>query len=102
VDGDPKYHRRGLAVQLLNVLEDHLVANERVHLQGAGKQGEGVLTLWILAAECINGVYWRKRGYQEVRKKVEGPGVWSCKTSFEMVVLRKDVTFGVGDGSTFP
>jgi len=95
VDGDPKYHHRGLAVQLLNFLESYLVACERAVLQRAGKQGEGGLTLWILAAECINGVYWRRRGYQEVRKKVEGPGVWSCKTSFEMVVLRKDVAFGV-------
>ncbi|KAG9185798.1 hypothetical protein G6011_07129 [Alternaria panax] len=96
VDGDPKYHHRGLAVQLLKFLESCLVANERKVSQRAGKLGEGVLTLWILAAECINGEYWRKRGYQEVRKKVEGPGVWSCKTSFEMVVLRKDVTFHVG------
>ena len=93
VDGDPKYHHRGLAVQLLNFLELYLVANARAALQREGKQGEGVLTFWILAAECINGVYWRKKGYQEVRKKVEGPGVWSCKTSFEMVVLRKDVPF---------
>lgn len=93
VDGDSKYHHRGLAVQLLNFLDSYLVANARAALQREGKQGEGVLTLWILAAECINGVYWRKKGYQEVRKKVEGPGVWSCKTSFEMVVLRKDVTF---------
>jgi GNAT superfamily N-acetyltransferase len=96
VDGDPTYHHRGLAVQLLNFVETYLVAKERAQLRRAGEQGEGVLTLWILAAECQNGVYWRRRGYQEVRKKVEGPGVWSCRTSFEMVVLRKNVTFDIG------
>jgi GNAT superfamily N-acetyltransferase len=95
VDGRPEYHHRGLAVQLLNFLEKYLVARERTRLRKEGKQGEGVLGLWILAAECLNGVYWRKRGFHEVRNKVEGPGVWSCKTSFDMVVLRKDVRFDV-------
>jgi GNAT superfamily N-acetyltransferase len=95
VDGHPEYHHRGLAVQLLNFLEKYLVARERTRLQKEGRQGEGVLGLWILAAECLNGVYWRKRGFHEVRNKVEGPGVWSCKTSFDMVVLRKDVRFDV-------
>jgi hypothetical protein len=96
VDGNPMYHHRGLAVQLLGFLESYLTAKERVRLQRLGGHGQGVLMLWILAAECINGVYWRKRGYQEVRKKLEGPGVWSCKTSFEMTVLRKDVAFDLG------
>lgn len=52
---------------------------------------KGKVTLWILAAECINGVYWRKRGFREVRRRTEGPGVWGCKTEFEMVVLKKEV-----------
>jgi GNAT superfamily N-acetyltransferase len=96
VDGDPKYHHRGLAVKLMSFLEDWLVANTKSQLQKDGKKGKGTLALWILAAECINGVYWQKKGYQEVRRKTEGVGVWSCKTSFEMLVLKKEVTFDVG------
>jgi len=99
VDGDSKYHRRGLAVQLLNFLEQYLIVRETIQLEKKGLQGQRVLSLWILAAECLNGAYWRKGGYEVVRKKTWGPGTWSCKTSFEMVVLRRDVTFGFGGGS---
>jgi GNAT superfamily N-acetyltransferase len=93
VDGDPQYHHRGLAVQLLGFLERYLVTAMKAKFREEGKQEHGTLTLWILAAECINGSYWRKKGYQEVRRKTEGVGVWSCKTSFEMVVFRKIITF---------
>ena len=59
------------------------------------------MTLWILAAECINGVYWRKRGYELVRKDVALPPTWNVQTSFEMIVLRKDVPFELpASGST--
>jgi hypothetical protein len=100
VDGDAKYLRHGLAAQLLDSLERHLIGEMRPQLRSEGVKGEGTLTLWILAAECITGVYWRKKGYREVRRRVEGPGVWSCRTSFEMVVLRKDVVFDVGAGTS--
>ena len=98
VDGDAKYARRGLAVQLLAVLEQCLVAQMKLQLRervgGNGKElAQGRLTLWILAAECLNGVYWRKRGYQEVRRSTQGAGVWGCQTSFEIVVLKKDVQY---------
>jgi len=98
VDGDAKYHHRGLAIQLLDFLQQYLIVRETIQLEQKGLQGQRVLSLWILAAECLNGAYWRKRGYEVVRKKTWGPGTWSCKTSFEMVVLRRDVTFGFGGG----
>ncbi|KAH7384005.1 hypothetical protein BKA66DRAFT_463269 [Pyrenochaeta sp. MPI-SDFR-AT-0127] len=96
VDGDEKYLHRGLAQALLSTLEHHLIAEARLQLRRSGaRDRQGELILWILAAECINGVYWRKRGYHEVRRKTEGVGVWSCKTSFEMVVFRKYVRFDI-------
>ena len=96
VDGDEKFIRRGLAVQLLTSLESHLIDKARAQLQEDGTtEDRGQLALWILAAECSNGAYWRGKGYREVRRKTEGKGVWSCKTSFEMVVLRKDLVFDV-------
>lgn len=100
VDGDQKYLRRGLAVQLLDSLEHYLVTATKAQLQRAGTQGEGSLTLWILAAECLTGVYWRKRGYHEVRRRTEGAGTWSCRTSFDMLVLKKIVTFDIDTGRT--
>ncbi|KAF2249660.1 hypothetical protein BU26DRAFT_604003 [Trematosphaeria pertusa] len=102
VDGDARFLKRGLAVKLLGSLEECLVGKEREALRQSALDGascgsgdgrrKGVLSLWILAAECINGAYWRKRGYEAVRKSVHS-GIWSCKTSFEMVVLRRDVEF---------
>jgi hypothetical protein len=88
VNGDEKYLRKGLAVQVMKALEDDLIVKARKRSPQSSS-----LTWWILAADCINGAYWRKRGYREVRRKTEGAGTWACKTSFDMVVLRKDVEF---------
>jgi hypothetical protein len=97
VDGDASYLRKGLAVQVIASLENRLI--ERTKSQVTAKLPEGTtngsVTLWILAAECINGAYWRKRGYREIRRSREGEGVWGCKTSFDIVVFRKDVEFDV-------
>jgi hypothetical protein len=99
VDGGEKYLRKGLALGLLTFLETHLVRQARIaKANGAnGKHGE-ILTLWIQAAECLNGMYWRKRGYREVRRSTQGKGVWGCQTSFEIVVLKKDIELDGRDG----
>jgi hypothetical protein len=92
VDGDDKYLRKGLSMRLLACLEERLVARTRKE-----DPTKTELTLWILLAECINGVYWRKKGYREVRRTTCGDGAWGCLTSFEMVVLRRDVSIGSRD-----
>jgi hypothetical protein len=108
VNGSPQYLRRGLAIQVMDALEKFLIKNTKKHRQER-EHGEGIgvgqatrveqatLSLWILAAECINGAYWRKRGYREVRRTTEGNGTWGCKTSFDLVVLRKDVSYCIAD-----
>lgn len=104
VNGDKKYLGRGLALQLYAFLEQQLVAkSKQLGVSSVGRRFEQKdrLTLWILAAECINGVYWRKRGYELVRKDVALPPTWNVQTSFEMIVLRKDVPFELpASGST--
>lgn len=95
VDGDVKFLQKGLASQVLKALEDHLISNMKIQPQKTcAGEDRGQLQLWILAAECLNGAYWRRKGYVEMRRKTEGVGVWSCKTSFDMVVFRRIVTFG--------
>jgi hypothetical protein len=94
VDGGEAYLHRGLAIKVMGALENLLIEKERLRRRENREYGRLELELWILAAECINGVYWRKRGYEVVRKKTEGKGVWSCRTEFEMVVLRKVVRDG--------
>jgi hypothetical protein len=100
VDGDSKYLRKGLAVEVMQALENELVVRAKAQQQKmtngsnhAAEPGRGHVALWILAAECINGAYWRKRGYRELRRSTEGKGTWGCKTSFELVVFRKDVEY---------
>lgn len=96
VDGDVKYLRRGIAVQLYAFLEQHLVLKSkqlRISTTGRNFDSTDRLTFWILAAECINGPYWRRRGYQLVRKDIAERPVWGVQTSFEMIVLRKDIPF---------
>jgi hypothetical protein len=97
VSGEERYARKGLAVRVMGKLEEYLVGKEKEKTKRRGDLegivGSGSLTLWVIAAECINGVYWRKRGYREVRRSTETEGTWGCLTSFELVVLRRDVEF---------
>lgn len=103
VDGNEKYIGKGLNLQMMEALTTELIQKSKSRgssqacAPAPGNPGDNplraTLTLWILAADCINGVYWRKRGYREVRRKTEGQGTWGCKTEFDMIVLRKDVAF---------
>lgn len=98
VDGSEQYLRRGLAVQMYTFLEQYLVAETKKSgrsTTGRRMTEKDCLTFWILAAECINGAYWRKRGYELVRKDIYGPPTWGCQTEFEMIVLKKDVPLDV-------
>ncbi|KAJ4983476.1 hypothetical protein SVAN01_11039 [Stagonosporopsis vannaccii] len=100
VDGEEQYLHRGLAVQLYTFLERHvIIKSKQLGYSTTGRMfnGRDQLTLWILAAECINGRYWRGKGYELVRKDTFEAPTWGVLTSFEMVVLRKDVTFDVLD-----
>lgn len=109
VDGDEKYLKKGLANQMCAALEQRVIEIERTLLKqpaterkmepkgtlsADGKKGE--FRLYLLVAECINGPYWRKRGYEEVRRKTFS-GEWNCKptASFEMVVYKRDVGFNI-------
>ncbi|KAH7093441.1 hypothetical protein FB567DRAFT_515348 [Paraphoma chrysanthemicola] len=102
VAGDKKYLKKGLAVQVMQALEDELVRNAKAQWRASAKREmsaedarRGSVALWILAAECLNGAYWRKRGYEELRRSTEGSGTWGCKTSFELVVFRKEVKYEI-------
>lgn len=105
VDGDANYLRRGLAMQLYAFLEQHLVLKSKqlgVSTIGRKFNSTDRLTLWILAAECINGPYWRNRGYELVRKDIAEPPTWGVLTNFEMIVLRKNVPFELAKAASSP
>lgn len=95
VDGSARYLHRGLAVQVCTFLEQHLAhqtSKSKVATVGRKIKETDRLTFWIQAVECINGPYWRKKGYELVRKKTYESPTWDCQTSFEMVVMRKDIS----------
>ena len=101
VDGDARYLRQGLAVQLYSFLEKSLVTiSKKLGSSTTGRpfNQSDQLPFWILAAECINGVYWRKRGYELVRKGVHEAPTWGVLTRFEIVVLRKVIPFEYSPG----
>jgi hypothetical protein len=101
VDGDARYLRQGLAVQLCSFLEKELIISSKksgVSTTGRPFDHRDQLTFWILAAECINGAYWRKKGYELVRKDVYEAPTWGVLTRFEMVVLRKVMPFECSKG----
>lgn len=96
VDGDARYLRQGLAVQLYGFLEKSLITISKtfgISTTGRAFNQNDELPFWILAAECINGVYWRKKGYELVRKDLHEAPTWGVLTRFEMIVLRKVIPF---------
>ena len=101
VDGDARYLRQGLAMQLYSFLEKSLIKISKksgISTTGRPFNQNDQLPFWILAAECINGVYWRKKGYELVRKHVHVAPTWGVLTSFEMIVLRKVIPFEYSRG----
>ena len=96
VDGDARYLRQGLAMQLYSFLEKSLITMSKkwgMSTTGRPFNQNDQLPFWILAAECINGVYWRKKGYELVRKDVHVAPTWGVSTCFELFVLRKVIQF---------
>jgi hypothetical protein len=102
VDGHRRYAKKGLATQVVACLEEYLV---RQSLEASRKDGsaqvneingkvggQGELVLWILAAACLYGTYWEKRGYSVVRRRACGAGIWGSKREFEMLVMNKIIS----------
>ncbi|KAF2708003.1 hypothetical protein K504DRAFT_297023 [Pleomassaria siparia CBS 279.74] len=90
---DAKWVKRGLASRSINILRDYLVEQERAKLalDGAQEAGNKKLKFWLEVAECVNGEYWRRRGYKELRGYDRPAGLWSSLTGFRLLVMVKDI-----------
>jgi len=57
--------------------------------------------LWIHMVDEVNGEYWRRRGYKEVRRSqvAAGTGNWGSRFGFQLVVMVKDVDINEISGS---
>jgi hypothetical protein len=107
VDWDDRYAKKGLAIRCIKGIEEYLVSRREMDVKVRGDVGRvgGVdeapsdpdrcsLTLWVRTEECLNGAYWRRRGFVEVEKKTV-VGIWGCRTSFELATFRRDVRLHV-------
>ena len=80
--------KKGLASRAVKVMQEYLVKREREKM-GPGEMGK--LSLWIQTAECVNGEYWRRRGFRDDRVHEKPVGYWASRTGFRMLVLVKEV-----------
>jgi hypothetical protein len=55
-------------------------------------RGESELLLWVHLAEIQNGLYWRRRGYEQIGPtEIKPKGTWESKIDFEHSTLLKRV-----------
>ncbi|KAF2792417.1 hypothetical protein K505DRAFT_246673 [Melanomma pulvis-pyrius CBS 109.77] len=88
---DPRQAKKGLVSRCIGIVHEYLIAKDSELRKENERTGDGKLRLWIQATEIVNGDYWRRRGYKDVRR-IEMPiGYWSAKIPFTMVVLMKEL-----------
>jgi GNAT superfamily N-acetyltransferase len=73
--------RKGLAGRCIAAIEKEVARLEK----------ESKIRLWIHAVEEVNGEYWRRRGFTEVRRSKTAPGVFGATFGVELVVMVRDI-----------
>lgn len=76
---------RGLAGRCVDALVGEMVRVERE--SGAGWSEE--VKVWVQAVEDLNGAYWRKMGWVDVRGEDHPPGRFGSKVGYRLLVLLK-------------
>lgn len=105
VDWQDKYAKKGLAVRTVECIarylaklptEEERLGNVTDSKGGVPEEGPAkkTLTLWLTTEECLNGEYWRRRGFAEVRR-ASVSGMWAIRdsVSIDVVTMRKDLSF---------
>lgn len=77
---------KGLAGKCVDAIISELGRLER----GAGQDGEARFKAWLQTVECVNGAFWKKKGWVEVCASEELPGRWGAKTRFRLLVLVRE------------
>ncbi|KAH7120903.1 hypothetical protein B0J11DRAFT_407372, partial [Dendryphion nanum] len=79
------YMKQGLAGRCINALEEHLLTQQKETL------GDGPLRLWIQTVDDVNGDYWRRRGWKNVRSFEKPVGYWGSYHGFHLMILLKEL-----------
>jgi GNAT superfamily N-acetyltransferase len=81
------FMRRGLAGRCVDALIGDLVRQTR---DDGKRNGQGKLQVWVHAVEDLNGAYWRKKGWVEVRSYTRPAGHWGSKNGYCLLVLLQE------------
>lgn len=66
-------------------------SRESVEFQHQCKgSNERKLKVWIQAVECVNGAYWKKKGWTDVRAYEKPVGHWGSKEGYRLLVLLQE------------
>jgi hypothetical protein len=79
--------RRGLAGRCVDALVGDLVRQAR---DDQSRNGQAPLKVWVHAVEDLNGPYWRKKGWKEVRSYTRPAGHWGSKNGYCLLVLLQE------------
>ncbi|OAL49317.1 hypothetical protein IQ07DRAFT_588641 [Pyrenochaeta sp. DS3sAY3a] len=75
--------RGGYAGRCINAIVDELV--RRAAEEDAST--ERSLNVWIQTVKCVNGEYWMKKGWREVRSYDKPAGHWGSREGYQLLVL---------------
>jgi hypothetical protein len=85
-----EWMRRGLAGRCVDALVEEVVRQVR----GNETRNHGAkVNIWVHTVEDLNGAYWRKKGWMEVRSYDKPAGHWGSKFGYRLLVLLQ--RFGV-------
>jgi GNAT superfamily N-acetyltransferase len=79
--------RRGLARRCVDALIDDLVERTRKTDKG---NSDAKVQIWIHAVEDLNGAYWKKQGWAEIRSYPRPAGEFGSKEGYKLLVLLQE------------
>ena len=85
--------KQGLQGRCISALTEELVVREREQQRSEHriKNEKQKFLLWVHCVEEINGEYWRRRGWVEIRKFGREAGTWGSSRPFSLLVMIKEI-----------
>jgi hypothetical protein len=81
------FNKLGLAGRCIDGLKKEIARVENVER----------VRLWVHTVNEVNGEYWRRRGWREVRRTKMPIGLWGSVFGFWLVVMYMDIDVDVGE-----
>jgi hypothetical protein len=78
--------RGGNAGRCVKAIIDELVEQE----QKKDSTTERKIKVWVQTVACVNGAYWTKKGWKEVRSYDKPKGHWGSKLGYQLLVLLQE------------